>query len=44
MDEREKFEKALEERLCFESLLADTSARFVRVTADRLDGEIAEVT
>ena len=40
MDEREKIEKALEERLCFESLLADTSARFVRVTADRLDGEI----
>ena len=40
LDEREKIEKALEERLRFESLLSDLSARFVRVSADRLDGEI----
>ena len=36
----EKADKALEERLRFESLLSDVSARFVRVPADRLDGEI----
>ena len=40
LDEREKIDKALEERLRFESLLSDLSARFVRVSADRLDGEI----
>ena len=40
LDEREKIEKALEARLRFESLLSDLSARFVRVSADRLDGEI----
>ena len=38
--QREKADKALEERLRFESLLSDVSARFVRVPADRLDGEI----
>ena len=38
--QREKADEALEERLRFESLLSDVSARFVRVPADRLDGEI----
>ena len=41
LDEREKIDKALETRLRFEGLLSDLSARFVRVSADRLDGEIA---
>ena len=40
LDEREKINKALEARLRFEGLLSDLSARFVRVSADRLDGEI----
>ena len=40
IQEMEKIDKALEERLRFESLLSDISARFVRVSADRLDGEI----
>ena len=36
----EKIGKALEERLRFESLLSDVSARFVHVSSERLDGEI----
>ena len=40
IDEMEKIGNALEERLRFESLLSDFSARFVYVSADRLDGEI----
>ena len=40
IQEMGKIDKALEERLRFESLLSDVSARFVRVPADRLDGEI----
>ena len=40
IQEMGKIDKALEERLRFESLLSDISARFVRVPADRLDGEI----
>ena len=39
-DPREKIGKVLEDRLRFESILSDMSARFVRVSADRLDGEI----
>ena len=30
----------LEERLRFETLLAETSARFINVPAERIDGEI----
>jgi len=33
----------LEERLRFETLLAETSARFVNLPADRIDGEIEDV-
>jgi hypothetical protein len=40
VDELEKIGEALAERLRFERLLSGVSARFVRVTADRLDGEI----
>jgi hypothetical protein len=40
IQEMGKIDKALEERLRFESLLSDISARFVRVSADRLDGEV----
>ena len=32
--------KELEERLRFETLLADISARFVNLPADQIDGEI----
>jgi PAS domain S-box-containing protein len=38
--QREKAEEALEERLRFEHLLSEISARFVNVTNDRLDEEI----
>jgi formate hydrogenlyase transcriptional activator len=38
--EREKVGEALEERLRFERLLTEISARFVNVPSDRLDGEI----
>jgi transcriptional regulator with GAF, ATPase, and Fis domain len=40
IDEMEKIGKELEERLRFESLLSDFSARFVHVSSERLDGEI----
>ena len=40
IQEMGKIDKALEERLRFESLLSDISAQFVWVSADRLDGEI----
>jgi len=33
----------LEERLRFETLLAEISARFVNLPADRIDGEIKDV-
>ncbi len=36
----QSIEQALEERLRFERLVSDVSARFVNVPADRLDGEI----
>jgi len=32
----------LEERLRFETLLAEISARFVHLSADRIDGEIED--
>ena len=38
--ERKLAEQALEERLRFETLLAETSARFINVPADQVDGEI----
>ena len=38
--ERKLAEQALEERLQFETLLAEISSRFVNVPADRIDGEI----
>ncbi|HET6489070.1 MAG TPA: sigma 54-interacting transcriptional regulator [Syntrophales bacterium] len=38
--QREKADEALEERLRFESLLSDFSARIVNVPSERLDGEI----
>ena len=41
--ERKGTERALEERLKFEMLLAELSARFVNLPADRIDGEIKDV-
>ena len=38
--QREKADEALEERLRFESLLSDLSARFVNVSPEQVDGEI----
>ncbi len=38
--ERKLAEQALEERLRFETLLAEISSRFVNVPADQIDGEI----
>ena len=38
--ERKRAEEALEERLRFEALLAETSARFINLPADQVDGEI----
>jgi PAS domain S-box-containing protein len=40
--ERKRAEAELADRLRFETLLADLSARFVNVPAERLDGEIEE--
>jgi hypothetical protein len=40
MDEQKKIGKALEERLRFESLLSDVSARVVQASAEQLDEEI----
>jgi formate hydrogenlyase transcriptional activator len=40
VDDQKKIRKALEERLRFENLLSDFSARIVQVSPDRLDGEI----
>jgi len=40
IDELEKIGKALEERLRFESLLSDVSARVVQASAEQLDEEI----
>nr|MCU0554355.1 PAS domain-containing protein [Syntrophales bacterium] len=40
VNEREKIGVALEEQLRFERLLSDVSARFLRVSPARLDGEI----
>jgi hypothetical protein len=36
--------KELEERLRFETLLADISARFVNLPSDQIDGEIKKVS
>jgi PAS domain S-box-containing protein len=41
IDELERIGKALEERLRFERLLADLSARFVKISPEQVDGEIA---
>ena len=40
MTERKQVEQALEERLRFERLLSDLSARFVNIPPDRVDSEI----
>jgi formate hydrogenlyase transcriptional activator len=40
--ERKMAEQALEERLRFETLLANMSAHFVNLPADRIDGEISD--
>ena len=40
INERERIAKELEERLRFEQLLSEFSARFVNIAPDRLDGEI----
>jgi formate hydrogenlyase transcriptional activator len=40
MTERKQVEQALENRLRFERLLADLSARFVKIAPDRVDSEI----
>jgi formate hydrogenlyase transcriptional activator len=40
INERERIGVDLEERLRFESMLSDVSARFVRLPSDRLDAEI----
>ena len=40
MRERKRTEQALEERLKFETLLAEISARFVNLPSDRIDSEI----
>ena len=40
--ERKRTEQALEERLKFETLLAEISARFVNLPADRIDSEIED--
>jgi formate hydrogenlyase transcriptional activator len=42
MTERKLAEQALEERLKFETLLAELSARFVNLPADRIDSEIED--
>jgi formate hydrogenlyase transcriptional activator len=41
IDELERIGKALEERLRFERLLSDFSARFVKISPEQVDGEIA---
>jgi formate hydrogenlyase transcriptional activator len=41
--ERKQAEQLLEERLRFETLLAETSGRFVNLPADQIDGEIEGV-
>jgi formate hydrogenlyase transcriptional activator len=41
MTERKQVEQALENRLRFERLLSDLSARFVNIPPDRVDSEIA---
>ena len=41
--EQKLTEQALEERLKFEALLAELSARFVNLPVDRIDGEIKDV-
>jgi len=38
--ERKQAEQLLEERLRFETLLAETSSRFINLPADQIDGEI----
>ena len=43
IDEMEKIGNAQEERLRFESLLSGLSARVVKASVDRLDGEIERV-
>jgi formate hydrogenlyase transcriptional activator len=40
INEREKIGEALEDRLRFERLVSNVSARFVNISPDRLDGEI----
>ena len=40
IDNRDRIEETLEERLRFERLLSDVSARFVNIAPDRLDEEI----
>src|SRR5271157_745849 len=43
ISERKQAERALEEQLKFETLLADLSARFINLPADLLDAEIEDV-
>jgi len=40
MTERKGTEQVLEERLKFETLLAETSSRFINLSSDQIDGEI----
>ena len=42
MSERRQTEQVLEERLKFETLLAEISSHFVNLPADRIDGEIED--
>ena len=42
MTEYKRTEQFLEERLKFETLLAELSVRFVNLPADRIDGEIQD--
>ena len=42
MTEGKRTEQVLEERLKFETLLAELSARFVNLPADQIDGEIED--
>ena len=42
MTECKRTEQVLEERLKFETLLAEISARFVNLPADQIDGEIED--
>ncbi len=41
-EQREQAEEALKERLQFETLLVELSARFIKLPADQIDGEIED--